>query len=260
MTADMTTKAVYVFDEAGMVKYTLDWPWTDDHVATVEASEPHWAILEKLQPHDYWMDTDSEEKVCYVRDLYAPELSKPRIKADGEDAAVLSGLPYSCTVAVDGEAHQVEGGTFELASVAAGKHVVMLGGPHRSDPLFLEAVDVQSLKAAKWAELKAARETAMLTAPTSFGTFNSDAEAKANINGIVTGIMAVGAANHPDIQFRMADNSMQTLTPEQFVQASLEVSGYIASVYARSWALQAHVESLDDLDAIDAVTWDTVID
>lgn len=260
MTTDMTTKAIYAFDDTGMVKYTIDWPWTDDHVATVEASEPHWAVLDKRLPHDYWMDTSEPEKTCYVREQWTPELSRARIKADGDDAAVLSGLPLSCIVFIDGEPHQIEGGSYELASTAPGLHAVSLGGPHRSDPLLLEVVDVQSLKAAKWAELKAARETAMLTAPTSFGTFNSDAEAKANINGIVTGIMAVGAANHPDIQFRMADNSMQTLTPEQFVQASLEVSGYIASVYARSWALQVHVESLDDLDAIDAVTWGTVID
>jgi hypothetical protein len=260
MTTDMTTKAIYAFDDAGMVKYTLDWPWSDAGLEAIEASEQHWAILERLAPHDYWMDTASEGKACHVRAACSPSLSKARIRADGEDAAVLSGLPDPCTVVVDGEAHSVEGGSFELASTSAGTHVVSLGGPHRSEPMLLEAVDLGQHRDAKKAEINAARSVAMATSPTSLGfTFDSKPEDKINISGIVTGIMAVGIESHPDIPFRLADNTLETFTPAQFVQASLEVSGHLAAVYARSWALKAHVDGLEDLDAIDAVTWETEV-
>lgn len=253
----MIDKAIIVFDDAGNGSYAIDWPWTAETIVMLNDQGSRYAILDRGFPDTYWMDENGD---CYLREPITIGLDKTRILADGVDEATITGLPEECCVMVGDQRYDVDDGELILSTPQAGELLIRLGEDCKSNSLVLQAVDLGQHRDAKKAEINATRTDAMAASPTSFGVFDSNAEAKQNISGIVTGITAVGAANHPNIPFRMADNSLHTFTPAEFVQASLEVSSHISNVYARSWALKEHIDTLVDLDAIDAVTWETQLD
>lgn len=137
-----------------------------------------------------------------------------------------------------------------------GKVHIELKGPQYASVI----VKFCDLRALKWEEIKAERAARLAVAETSFGVFDSDSEAKTNISGIVTGIMATQAQGltPSDVTFRMHDNTSKTFTPEEFIQASLEVSSYLESVYQHSWALKVHIDNLEDVEEVQSVTWESI--
>jgi hypothetical protein len=52
--------------------------------------------------------------------------SKTTITANGTDTAVLSGLPDPCTVMIDGEAHEITGGSLEFAASSPGVYRISI--------------------------------------------------------------------------------------------------------------------------------------
>jgi len=52
--------------------------------------------------------------------------SKTTIAANGTDAAVLSGLPDPCTVMIDGEPHEITGGSLEFAASSPGVYRISI--------------------------------------------------------------------------------------------------------------------------------------
>ena len=57
------------------------------------------------------------------------EFSKLNIAADGVDEAVLANLPDPCTVVINGEPHEVTGGSLELSADVPATYVVEIRDP-----------------------------------------------------------------------------------------------------------------------------------
>jgi hypothetical protein len=67
-----------------------------------------------------------EDGVLVPRSTLNATWSKTTITANGVDTAVLSGLPDPCTVMIDGEAHEVTGGSLEFAASSPGVYRISI--------------------------------------------------------------------------------------------------------------------------------------
>jgi len=254
-----TTMCLFVFNQNGQALYSVEAPFDEAIVQGLEESNTPYAILTKEFPDRYWMDTNTKE--VFLRETVIDlEFSKTKAKADGTDVITITNIPKFSHLVINGEPHWVEDELFEITSEGPQTAYVTMGGRHRCSTASIEFVDLESLKADKWEALKKERENKLSVCNTSKGAFDSDAEAKANITGIVTSIMIAQSlgATVPDIEFKMHNNETQVFTAEEFIQASLEVSDCISTVYKHSWALKAHLDSLNSIDEIEELNWNSL--
>lgn len=78
---------------------------------------------------------------------------------------------------------------------------------------------------------------------TGIGKFDTDLQSRVNISGAVTGAMLAQSANQPfTIQWKLADNSVATLTGGQMITAGVTVLGHVSACHAVS---QAHIAAID---------------
>lgn len=122
--------------------------------------------------------------------------------------------------------------------------------------------DLDAIKAAKLAELKAAVQMAILVgvesnalgSPHSYPTALTD---QANLTGLVTETLLPGAAT--EFKFWCADSAGTWLrrshTAEQIRQVGIDVAKHIKAQQSHYETLLISVENADDVDAVSAVVW-----
>jgi len=255
---DFVGKSIIVFDENGNGIYSIDWPFDQSHLDHLTEIGAYFAILSKELPHLYWMDLASKDQDVMLR-TSCPDITsnKSKVKADGADTVTIAGLPTPCILNINGVVTHADDDEFELTSQVSQTVSITLGGPHRSNAIVVEFVDLAECRAIKWAELKTEREKRLLTAETSFGVFDTNTESKTTINAILSNLMISKSLNLPSepVRYRMHDDTFKNLTPDEFMQASLEIGVYLENVLKRSWALKDYLDRLTQIDAIEELQW-----
>lgn len=132
--------------------------------------------------------------------------------------------------------------------------------PDGADPHYIivvggaAEVDLATLRTNRWDALKAEREIRLATATTAWGVFQSDPVSQGYITGKVTKLNLIGDTT-PSVTWRLADNSMVTLSKADFIAAAEAVADHIEAVMGESWALEAALDAATTAAEIEAVTW-----
>lgn len=99
-----------------------------------------------------------------------------------------------------------------------------------------------------------------LTIP-NVGGFDTDARAVQNIMGAVQMAVIAGMQNQPfTIDWRMIDNTTQTLDGPTMILVGATVASFVSAVYGRSWELKTLINSatnISDLEAVVLNGWPT---
>ena len=117
--------------------------------------------------------------------------------------------------------------------------------------------NLQALKEAKWADMKAAREAAF-DAPlvTPYGTFDSDEKARTNITDAVLMLQTLAGMGSPTtIDFTLANNTTVTLTTAQMVTVGLLLGQKVQTAHATSRAKRAAIDAATNLSQLGVITW-----
>lgn len=108
-------------------------------------SAPQEELPRCCRPGQAWMLVADriDNGAFYIRDaliLRRPvlTLSTTTIRADGQDAAIIEGMPSPCTVTIDGVDHEIEGGRLELTADQPAAWRVIVWDPFPAQ--FFEAV------------------------------------------------------------------------------------------------------------------------
>ena len=141
-------KAIFVFDQNGSGQYTIQWPWTDDHINYLDSENAHYAILDKDFPDAYWMDVTSEERTIHARQAITPTIDQTRLTTEEGSVATITGLGTPLTVLlVNGEAIVATEGSCEFSSTEPGEYCVAIGGAHKGDSFNITVHDLGEYRA-----------------------------------------------------------------------------------------------------------------
>lgn len=113
------------------------------------------------------------------------------------------------------------------------------------------------LKSAKWAEVKAAREAA-IKAPlvTPYGTFDADADARANITDTILLLQTMEAMGQPgEVDFTLEDNSVLTVTTAQMVMVGLLLGQQVQGAYNTGRVLRGAIDAATTAEEVEAIAW-----
>lgn len=122
---------------------------------------------------------------------------------------------------------------------------------------WVDAAGLDDAKAAKWEEIKAAREAAF-NAPlvTQYGVFDSDAAARSNIaNAVLLAQTLAGMGLPSDIDFTIADNSVVRLRVEEMVTVGLLLGQKVQTAFGRARQLRLLIEAATTRAEVEAVQW-----
>lgn len=120
--------------------------------------------------------------------------------------------------------------------------------------------DIRTLaqhKSDKWAEIKAVRAAAF-DAPltTSYGVFDSYAEARSNITDAVLLAQTLSGIGQPvAIVYTLADNTTVTLDLTGMVTVGLTLGGKVQAVRAIATALRAQIDAATNIATVEAIQW-----
>lgn len=118
--------------------------------------------------------------------------------------------------------------------------------------------DLESLKARKWAEIKAARgtqESAGFTVE-GVGTFDSDADSRARIIGAVTAAKIAKDEGQPfSVEWTLADNTAVMLDADQVISVGFAMLTHITSTHEKGRTLRSAITAAEDVDSLNAITW-----
>ena len=121
---------------------------------------------------------------------------------------------------------------------------------------FLPVVDLPSAKAEKWERAKLQRSAAIdagCTVP-GVGTFDTDADSRANITGAVTGaIVAAGAGEPFAITWKLADNTFVPLDGPGMIGVGVAVLEFVSACHARAQVLALAIEAAVDVAELDGI-------
>lgn len=113
-----------------------------------------------------------------------------------------------------------------------------------------------------WDRVKARRDRVVARSVTvgPLGTFDADAESRANITGAVTmALIAQGAGQPFSINWKLANNAIATLNAAQMIAVGVAVGQHVAATHANAQSLGIAIDAAathQDLDAIDvAAGW-----
>lgn len=122
---------------------------------------------------------------------------------------------------------------------------------------WLDPRTLAQLQAAKWEEIKRAREAAFI-APliTPFGVFQADEEGQRDIERAVLLANNLAALGYPvAIDFTLADNSIRVMDALAMVQVGLLLGGRVQLIRAQATALRGQIEAAATPAQIQALTW-----
>lgn len=117
---------------------------------------------------------------------------------------------------------------------------------------------LQDCQAAKWVEIKRARQAA-LNAPlvTPFGAFDADSAGQDNISRGVLLANNLAALGYPvAINFTLHDNSVKVLDAPAMVQVGLLLGGRVQLIRDKATALREQIDAATTAAHLDAITWD----
>lgn len=137
----------------------------------------------------------------------------------------------------------------------------MLSGPHRliGDevlPYTIEPV-LQEVRAAKWNEIKQARDAAEFGGFTWDGSrFDSDSESQSRIQGAAQlATLAQLASQTFSVDWTLQDNTVRTLSGADMIAAGTAMGQHIMAVHAIGRVLRAQIEEATTLGEVEAVQW-----
>jgi len=116
---------------------------------------------------------------------------------------------------------------------------------------------LDELKAAKWAEIKAAREVAN-SGPkvTSFGTFDATPEDRANIAAVVAIGQTAAKHGYPSgVNFTLADNTRVAFTLDQFENAAMQVGAQVQANFDKADTLRKQIDAATTAAELDLIVW-----
>ena len=118
--------------------------------------------------------------------------------------------------------------------------------------------DLESLKARKWAEIKAARdmqESAGFTVE-GIGTFDSDSESRNRITGTAIAAKIAKDAGQPfSVEWTLADNTAVMLDADQVISVGFAMLTHITSTHEKGRNLRSAIVAAEDAESLDAITW-----
>jgi hypothetical protein len=117
-------------------------------------------------------------------------------------------------------------------------------------------VSLDTLKLAKWDQVKVQREACIDTGTTvpGIGPFDGNLNSRVNINGAVTMTQIALAAGEPlEIVWTLADNSVATLDSPTMVTVGVAVGEHVTACHSRAKDLRAEIEAAQDAAALGAI-------
>lgn len=112
---------------------------------------------------------------------------------------------------------------------------------------------IEDVRASKVAELRAAREAAILSGFEWDGSrFDSDMTSQARILGL---FVSSQTAEYQPQAWRLEDNSWRTLDAQDAQQVWLSLRSHIAGAFASFASLEAQVQSAETAEDIGAIVW-----
>lgn len=113
------------------------------------------------------------------------------------------------------------------------------------------------LKAAKWAEIKAARNTAEL-GPFTYNAqvFDGDLNAQRRLAAYISvSKSALAAGQAFAAEFTLANNTLVTLSAQDFVGIELAKVQAVATAFARATALRGQIEAAETSEQVALIGW-----
>lgn len=116
---------------------------------------------------------------------------------------------------------------------------------------------LQDLKDAQWSAIKQSRDAAELGTFTYNGmVFDGDLNAQRRLAAYISVSKSALAAGEPfSAEFTLADNSLVTLSAQDFVGIELAKVQSVAAVFAHATALRAQIEAASTAAQVAAVVW-----
>jgi hypothetical protein len=118
--------------------------------------------------------------------------------------------------------------------------------------------DLESLKARKWAEIKAARDTQESAGFTveGIGTFDSDSESRSRITGTAIAAKIAKDAGQPfSVEWTLADNTAVVLDADQVITVGFAMLTHITSTHEKGRVLRAQIDAAQTAEEVEAITW-----
>lgn len=158
---------------------------------------------------------------------------------------VLEGVQYEGGW-LDGEIHH------ELPPQPSQHHVWDWQTKAWADPRTLA-----DLQAAKWAEIKAARDAAeRMPLVTPIGTFDADPKGRTNLTDTILLLQSLAAIGQPaNIDFTLADNTVVTLSLAQMVQVGIALGLQVQGAYNTGRQLRGLIEAATTAQQLEAIVW-----
>jgi len=158
----------------------------------------------------------------------------------------------------------IEGGTVENIAVADAEFAsaqgwiacaddVAPGWTYDGEAFAAPVVPLDDLKAALWTEAKALRDAAIDAGVdvAGIGRFDSDPASRGNINGAVTMALVAASTGQPfEISWRLADNSVTTLSGAQMIAVGVAVGQHVAACHAAAQAIGIAIQAAADRSAL----------
>lgn len=113
------------------------------------------------------------------------------------------------------------------------------------------------LKAAKWEEIKRARDAA-INAPltTPYGVFDCDSDSRNNISNTAVMLQSMEQQGTPStVNFVLADNTTVTLTSAQMTEVNILLGQKIQAAYATSTQLREQIDAAVIVSQLTQITW-----
>ena len=139
-----------IYNDVGRAVQTIEWPFPQGMAEVLAANGQAWVIAPKIAEDgsrlmiwDLWVDVTDVARGALVRPEgpWTPSAPEP-LRANGEDAFALSGLPVGSTVRVGQETYTVDDGQFELTSAVPTTVIVEVSHwPHRDTTYEVEFTD-----------------------------------------------------------------------------------------------------------------------
>lgn len=130
------------------------------------------------------------------------------------------------------------------------------GWTYDGEDFAVAVIPLDDLKAGLWAEAKALRDAAIdagVDVP-GIGRFDSDPASRGNINGAVTMALVAASAGQPfAIGWKLADNTVTTLSGPQMIAVGVAVGQHVAACHAVAQALGIAIQAADDHAALAAI-------
>ena len=157
------------------------------------------------------------------------------------------------TTGVDDTSHYIADGALVPIPARPGNH-------HTFDYTAKQWIDprtLSDLRAAKWAEIKARRDTAEFAVFTyNAMEFDGDLDAQRRLMAYISVSKSALAAGQPfTAEFTLANNSLVTLSAEDFIGIELAKVQAVAAAFAHAAALRLQIEAATTAAELDALAW-----